>query len=191
LVGRHQIENACTAIAAIWLLTGELPAALDRTTTISERAIRTGVEQARWPGRFEVVRRDQRQIVLDGAHSPASAQALADALRDTDSTPATVVLGLLGDKDAGVIGKTLASVAERFIVVTPNSPRAALAETVAASLFALGVEISVSPEVATGLARAIAESSALGTVVVTGSLTTVAEAREALGLATPDPVLGV
>jgi dihydrofolate synthase/folylpolyglutamate synthase len=159
--------------------------------TISERAIRTGIEQARWPGRFEVIHRGERQIILDGAHSPASAQALADAIHEMEAAPATVVLGVLGDKDAVVIGKTLTPIASEFIVVSPRSPRAAAAEVVAGSLGDLGPAITVAPNVATGLQRAIADPRGKGTVVVTGSLTTVAEAREALGLAVADPTLGV
>jgi dihydrofolate synthase / folylpolyglutamate synthase len=189
LVGRHQVENACTAIAATWLVADEHPAALDRTVAISEAAIRTGVVNASWSGRFEVVERDGQRIVLDGAHSPASARALADALHDTGLAPTTVVLGLLGDKDAGLIGQILAPVARGFIVVTPRSPRAASAATVAASLAGLGPEVCVASDVATGLGRARANLGETGTLVVTGSLTTVAEAREALGLAVADPAV--
>lgn len=182
LAGAHQVENACTAIAATWLLRTD-------GDTIDEAAVRTGLSRARWPGRFEVVRDRGPRIILDGAHTPASARALAGAVQDDDSAPAVIVLGLLGDKDAHTVGEMLMPVASKFIVTAPHSPRAAAPESVAESLKD-SVDIEIVMDVAMALSRAEALAGATGTVVVTGSLSTVAEAREALGLGRPDPKFG-
>jgi dihydrofolate synthase/folylpolyglutamate synthase len=185
LLGRHQVENACTAIAAVWLLTST-----EREITISEAQIRAGVAGATWPGRFEVVAEHGPRVILDGAHSPASTHALAETLRDDHSVPAIVVLGLLGDKDAGAIGNALAPIAARFIVTAPRSPRAAAAAMVAGRIAALGLPVETAPDVATALALATEQAGSTGTVVVTGSLTTVAEARQVFGLGVADPPVG-
>jgi dihydrofolate synthase/folylpolyglutamate synthase len=220
LIGRHQIENACTAIAAAWLLSGpdveRSFAALRMTggaafskchpergdepaqslskgslsSTVSEDHVRTGVANATWPGRFEVVADHGPRVILDGAHSPASARALADALRDDNSIPTIVVLGLLGDKDAGTIGTSLAPIAERFIVTASRSPRAAPVATVARQLIKLGLPIQTAPDVASAVALATERAGTSGTIVVTGSLSTVAEARQLFGLGVPDPPVG-
>jgi dihydrofolate synthase/folylpolyglutamate synthase len=190
LAGRHQLENACTAVAATWLLIqlerreGHLP------SVVTENHIRTGLARASWPGRFEVIADHGPKIIVDGAHSPASARALADTLRDEGTIPAIVVLGLLADKDAGAIGAELAPIAERFVVTAPRSPRAAPAAAVAGRLAAVGVQARTEPEIASAVAEATAQAGPSGTVVVTGSLTTVAEAREVFGLAVPDPPVG-
>ncbi len=212
LVGRHQVENACTAVAATWLLStadGEGSFAALRMSnerallsehpersegplsfTVTEDHIRTGLALATWPGRYEVVAERGPRVIVDGAHTPASAHALAEALREDRSVPATIVLGLLGDKDANIIGDALATVAGRFIVTAPRSPRAAPAATVAAQLASTGARVQTEPDVASAIEVAMAQAGQSGTVVVTGSLTTVAEARETFGLGTPDPPVG-
>jgi dihydrofolate synthase/folylpolyglutamate synthase len=100
------------------------------------------------------------------------------------------VLGLLGDKNAGAIGGALVPIAERFVVTAPRGPRAAPAATVAARLAAHGSPVQTEPDVAAALALATRDAGPRGTVVVTGSLSTVAEARQALGLGVADPPVG-
>jgi dihydrofolate synthase/folylpolyglutamate synthase len=212
LAGRHQIENACTAVAATLLLSSDdvkrsfADAQDDRKSTsspchpersegslpftVAEDHIRTGLAHATWPGRYEVVAEHGPRVIVDGAHSPASARALVDALREDCSAPAVVVLGLLGDKDANIIGEALAPVADRFVVTAPRSPRAAPAASVAARLAATGVRTQTESDVASAIDVAMAQAGAAGTVVVTGSLSTVAEAREKFGLGVHDPPVG-
>ncbi|HKG26435.1 MAG TPA: cyanophycin synthetase, partial [Thermomicrobiales bacterium] len=201
LAGRHQVENACTAVAASWLLSrpgtdGRGPSLRSERSegplpfTITEDHIRTGLARACWPGRFEIIAEHGPRIIVDGAHSPASARALAGALREEGASPAVVVLGFLGDKDAGAIGAELAPVAERFVVTAPRGPRAAPAAAVAGRLAAVAVRAQTEPDVASAVAVATEQAGPTGTVVVTGSLTTVAEARELFGLGVPDPPVG-
>ena len=67
----------------------------------SARAVREGIARAHWPGRFEVRRRPGGWLVLDGAHNPAGARALAESLTAYfGDTPMTLVFGVLRDKDA-------------------------------------------------------------------------------------------
>ena len=64
---------------------------------VGERAIRAGLARARWPGRFELRRREGGWLVLDGAHNPAGARALAASLETYfGEAPMTLVIGVLG-----------------------------------------------------------------------------------------------
>jgi dihydrofolate synthase/folylpolyglutamate synthase len=182
LVGRHQVENACTGLAAAWLLH-------EAGWSTPADALRTGLASARWPGRFERVSHPTGiAVVLDGAHTPASASALAASLieEETDRR-AVVVLGMMGDKDPAAVAMALAPVTDRFVVTAASTPRAAHPERVATGAATTGRPVAIVPGVAAALAAAVDGGGSTGLVVVTGSLTVVAEAREALGLATHDP----
>lgn len=197
LAGAHQVENACTALAAAWLL-GEAG------TPIPEPALREGLARASWPGRFERVTHPTGvAVVLDGAHTPASAAALAATLaaEEAGATPpgghpgyparrAVLVLGTMADKDPAAVARALAPVVARVVATAARTPRAAPPERTAAGAEAAGLPVEVVPGVAAALTRAVALAVAEGLVVVTGSLAVVAEAREALGLAVADPPVG-
>jgi dihydrofolate synthase/folylpolyglutamate synthase len=181
LIGAHQVENAATAIAAVSLL----PAS---DYPVHPDAMRQGIAQARWPGRFEVVEGAPR-LILDGAHTAGAARALAATLREESIAGVTLVLAVMRDKDPAAIVTPLLPFATRIIATATQSPRAMAVDAVIAALTPLGLPVTGAPDVGAALeiARLAAERS--GTVLVTGSLTTVAEAREALGLATPDPAV--
>jgi len=135
-----------------------------------------------WPGRFQVLRRAHGFLVLDGAHNPAGARALAVSLRDVfGPTRVTFVLGILTDKDARGILEALAPLAERFILVAPPTPRA----TAPAALRALvpatvpSVEIAGSPADALGRAGRLATTPV---ICVAGSVFLIGEVlRELAG----------
>jgi dihydrofolate synthase/folylpolyglutamate synthase len=92
-------------------------------------------------------------LVLDGAHNPGAAQALADSLRACfGQAPVTLVLGVSGDKDARAILAALAPVARRLILTRAGSPRAAPPEALRALVPAPGPEVSVVPSADEALA---------------------------------------
>jgi len=96
----YQPSNAILAVAAA------------RELGVREAAIRDGLARAWWPGRFQIVRRARGFLVLDGAHNPAGAGALAASLRDVfGEVRITFVLGILTDKDAAGIVAALAPLA--------------------------------------------------------------------------------
>jgi dihydrofolate synthase/folylpolyglutamate synthase len=173
LPGPHQVDNAGLAIAAVHLL----------DPAIDEGAVRAGLREARLPGRFEIVPLPEgRTAVLDGAHTPVAATALAVALRDRyPGHVVTAVIGMLRDKDPAQVIAPLLPVIDRWVVTAPASPRALPATALAATIEALGGSCEIARDV--GAAVAAARAHADPVVVVTGSLTTVADARVALGLA--------
>ncbi len=176
--GPHQVENACTALAALHI-------AAAAGIPMPEVAIRTGLAAARWPGRFERHTIDNRDVVFDGAHTPAAATALVQAWRDALGTaPATVVLGMGADKDAGAFLTALQPLIGRLIITRADSPRAACPDIIAQAAAKLGIPHEVQPSVAAAVAAAGARDTAA--VLITGSLFVVGEGREAVGLAEPD-----
>lgn len=183
LEGRHQVENAGLAIAALTTLATTDPAAFP----LAEESIRTGLASVSLAGRFEVVELDERTtIVIDGAHTPASMTMLAEAIaaRFPDQHIQAIV-GLLTDKSPADVLSPLMTVVDNWTVTAPESPRAMPATDVAVALEQLGVAAQISSSVATALDCAtdsFLANDRRRTIVVTGSLTTVAEARAALGL---------
>jgi dihydrofolate synthase/folylpolyglutamate synthase len=155
--GSFQPSNALLAVTAA------------RALGAGDAAIRAGLARAWWPGRFQVLRRTRGFLVLDGAHNPAGARALAVSLRDVfGQTRVTFVLGVLADKDAAGIVAALAPLADRFVLVAPASSRAAAPEALRALVPAAArVEIAKSPVEALEVAGRAATTPV---VCVAGSL---------------------
>ena len=155
--GSYQPSNALLATAGA------------RALGAGDAAIRDGLARAWWPGRFQVLRGARGYLVLDGAHNPAGARALATSLRDIfGQTPVTFVLGILADKDAAGIVAALVPLARRFILVAPPSARASAPDALRA-LIPAGVDVTVAGAPAEALVRAAA-TAADGVICVAGSL---------------------
>ncbi len=163
LAGSHQLWNAALAVRALAL------AALG----IHAEAIERGLREVQWPGRFQ---RCGERLVLDGAHNPAAAVRLAETWREVfGSEQATLVLGVLADKDLPAIVAALLPLAARVIAVPVRSPRSAPAEEVRAVVGGLAPELpcAAAGDVASALAAA---GAAPERVLLCGSLFLVGEA---------------
>ena len=183
LVGRHQVENAGTAVAACWVL-GQ------RGITVSEPAIRAGLVGVSWPGRFEVVR-SAPIVVVDGAHNVDSFERLAQTLTDEygGRRRLTLILGIARDKDVEQMVRIVAPLASRIIATASRHPRAASPERIVAAVQTLQPplpEVVVAADVAHALDMAFESADDDDVICASGSLYVVAEAREALGLAESD-----
>jgi len=109
LLGEHQLQNASVAIRTIQVISQNLG------LSISDDAVKIGIEKSFWPCRLEVVPGDPF-IILDGAHNGASAEALAHALkRHFTYEHLTMVVGILRDKDTTRFIRSLAPMANRII----------------------------------------------------------------------------
>ena len=172
LAGAHQVENARTAVAALSLL--GVPAA----------AIRAGIAAVRWPGRLEHVQAHP-DVILDGAHNPAGARALADYIGEFFAgEPVRIIFGAMRDKAVDEVTNTLFPLAKEIILTAPDQPRAlnprALAE-MATQLEGTVVRVADSVSAALELAAELDRGSAM-TTFVTGSLFMVGEARNCLAV---------
>jgi dihydrofolate synthase/folylpolyglutamate synthase len=163
LVGLHQPGNALAAVTAARVLGAD------------DGAIRAGLARARWPGRLSIVRRDP-WLVLDGAHNPDGARALAVSLRALFGGEAriTFVLGVYADKDARGIVEALRPLAARFVLTRAASERAADPAGLV-SLVGPGTPVTVTASVAEALSVAGA-LRATPIVCVAGSIAVVGEA---------------
>lgn len=179
LPGNHQMENASLAIAAWHVLTA-------RGLSVSEEQIRAGVARATLPGRFERIERDGRSWILDGAHTPASAAALADALLTRFGRPVGVIVGMLRDKHPAEFFQALAPAIAHAIVTAPHNPRAIPAEELSLASRTVDSQTIIREDIDTALVTARAHFPGDLPIAITGSFTLVAEARERLGLALPD-----
>ncbi len=182
LYGAHQAENAVVALAAV-------EAFLGATEPLDDELVRAAFAQVTSPGRLEIVRTGPT-IVLDAAHNPHGAEAVAAALEDSFTLdPLIGVIGVMGDKDAEGLLAAFEPHLEH-VVVTQNSTERALP---AAELAEVAVEVfgedrvTVEPrladaiDLAAGLAEAGGSASiGSGGVLVTGSVVTVGEARAML-----------
>jgi dihydrofolate synthase/folylpolyglutamate synthase len=182
LAGEHQRTNAAVAIAVTKVLQEKI--------TVAQRALRAGLKEVQWPGRLQSVRRAGGQtIVLDGAHNPAGAQALAAALAEilpsagqAGRGPA-LILGTMRDKDYAAICGALAPLAARIFLAPIGSDRTADPVLLAGYCRKANpqAEVSACANLATALAQAAEEKF----IIVTGSIHFVGEAMEILGLAPP------
>lgn len=173
LLGRHQLVNAATAIAAAENL-------IDTGAVISAEAVRKGLASSTWPGRLEILRR-RPLTIIDGAHNFEGARSLHCALDEYFQGKSMVlVIGMLGDKEREKVVGELAPLARAVVVTRPNSPRAGNWRELAgeARRFAPEVYCHESVEDALNKAQALAGPDDL--VCITGSLYMVAEAREKL-----------
>jgi dihydrofolate synthase/folylpolyglutamate synthase len=173
LLGPHQRGNAALAAAALRALAAT-------GVAVPDEAIAAGIAGARWPGRLEEV----AGVLLDGAHNPDGAAALAASLAALHpGRPVELVFGVLADKDHAGMLRALAPAARRLHIVAPATPRARAAADVAALARGLGARADHHPDLASALtcARAAAADGAL--VCVAGSLYLVGEARALLGAA--------
>jgi dihydrofolate synthase/folylpolyglutamate synthase len=175
LFGEHAAGNAAAGIVAVEAFIGQ---ALDAGS------VRDALTSLTWPGRLEVVP-GQPTIVLDGAHNPAAAQALAAALVESFVFERLhLVLGVSGNKDvAGVVGPLAAlDPATARVVMATRARVQGEAGPVVRALEEAGVHAGEQPDMATALEDARAAASPADLIVVTGSLYTVADARRALDL---------
>lgn len=178
LGGLHQVTNALTAIAA-------LIRAAERGQRFDPNAVRRGLSETRWPGRFELAH-GAPLVVIDGAHNGDSAERLREALRlHLEYERLHVVLGVFADKDLPAILRPFQDAAQ-ILAARLEHPRARPAEDVVRAARRLGIEAHAGGSVAKALRAALASASPRDVVCATGSLTTAAQAREALGRVTSD-----
>ena len=174
LAGRHQLNNVACALAL-------LEVASKRGLLVSDEAVRKGLRTVRWGGRLETV--DSRpQIILDGAHNPDAAAALAaymaDVRRKRPGARVILVLGMMRDKDReGFLGHLL-PYADEVIVTQARMPRAASVQELEASARGRVVHMRSEPAEAMALARRMAAPDDL--ILITGSLMLVGEAKAIL-----------
>jgi dihydrofolate synthase/folylpolyglutamate synthase len=157
LAGEHQVDNAVTAVLALRAL-GVSP---------------DGIKDARWPGRIEHVSPNP-DIILDGAHNPAGARALARYLdRFYGGRRIWLVYGAMRDKAIDEVAGVLFPIATELILTAPDTSRALRPEALAE----FAGRGSIEPDVESAINYARTHAADEDVIVITGSLFLVGEAR--------------
>jgi dihydrofolate synthase/folylpolyglutamate synthase len=177
LPGLFQPGNAVLAVGAVRALAAATGLAAP------EAAVRAGAAAVRWPGRFQVVpgAPGRPTVVLDGAHNPAGATALAASLRHYfGGRRLALVVGVSADKDHAGILKALAPPASRIYLAPADHPRATPPRELLAQLPPVDAEVLLAASPGEALEQALA-APGIDVVCVAGSLFVVADALRWLG----------
>jgi len=213
LLGEHQNENAALAlraaeVAGMSLRTpqGGVKQSPDHncmrgiaslTSFARNDIFSTALASTRWPGRLELVSK-KPLVILDGAHNPNGAKALARFLKNPPRPPfykggrVIAIFGAMEDKDINGIIAPLLPVVDEWVITMPDMERAAPAKKIVHIIRASGASresyrriksrISEFPNVKTAIKETLAAMSKNDTLIITGSLYMVAEAKEYFGV---------
>lgn len=176
LPGVHQLENAGCALAMV-----ELAAA--QGFPVSERAVRSGLSGVSWEGRLERVE-EQPLLLLDGAHNPAAAQALALYLTELRSerpgARLILLVGMMRDKDREGFFRILLPLVDEVILTQASLPRAATVHMLREAIGQRAEGVHEAPAPADALAQARRLAGPEDVILVTGSLLLVGEVKALL-----------
>ena len=174
LLGAHQLENACCALAAVEAMAG-------RGMKVGEEAIAEGLRKVQWPGRLEVLHRSPL-VMVDGAHNPYSMQRLVEAVQyHFRAKRCILIMGCTrGHSLEGMVEAAMALEPAQVLATRSRHPRAVAPAEIARLASRAGVLVQELDSVAEGVERAQALAGREDLVLATGSLFTVAEVREHL-----------
>jgi dihydrofolate synthase / folylpolyglutamate synthase len=172
LLGKHQIDNAATAIAAMMQLR-------ELGFEISDKAIQEGLAKVIWPCRFEVLNKNP-YLVVDSAHNRDSAHKLRQAMEDYfPGKPITLIFGASEDKDISGMYAELLPICSRVIVTRAEHPRAADMNTLIKSADSSPCSLISAETVEIALEFSLDPGEPDGVILAAGSLFIAATVREA------------
>lgn len=168
LPGLHQVENAALALSAVHALQAQ-------GWRLPEAQALEGLKKAVWPGRLEWL---EESLLIDGAHNPHGARALAEYVRSFLADRRIVLLvGMMKDKDVASCTTLYARIAAEAVCTQVDYPRAMPAAELAALCRAQGIAACCESTVPQALARARELAGEDGLVIVCGSLYLVGDIR--------------
>ena len=163
LLGENQVKNAVVALEALFLLQ-------KKGWNITEAAVYEGLKQAKWQGRFEIIKKSP-YYVLDGAHNVDAAKSLAKSIDIYFKNKKRLfIMGMLADKDYRGVLEQVGSYADRIITITPDNPRALPAEQLLVEANAYCKQVEVGKNVNAALERAREIEKEYDVVFIFGSL---------------------
>lgn len=163
LLGDYQFRNAAMAITAARILAAHgLP--------LEECHIKAGLAMVGWRGRFEKLG-ERPLFYYDGGHNPQGVKAALSSYRALyPDTQATVLIGVMADKDYAVEIETLLPIADSFVTVRPDNPRALSARALAEKIVSLGGVADAAETVEDGVRNAVSIAAGERPVLALGSL---------------------
>lgn len=178
LLGQHQRVNAAVATYTVRAISNVIP--------VSDNTICAGLQNVRWPGRLQLVERDGKKILLDGAHNIGGAESLREAIQTHFAVEkSTLILGILQDKDCAKICEILAPLADRILLTPVNSARTATPQELAPACRSANPKAKILET--TSLTEALKLASNDPFTIVAGSLYLIGEAMDLLHLSPGAP----
>jgi len=172
LQGAHQGRNAAVAIAAASVLS-------KCWRTLDKKKIVLGIESADWEGRLEVICR-KPDVILDGAHNEGGARTLKAYIEDFIKPPVVLIFGMMKDKNITRVADILFPAARRVILTSIPYSRAASPAEIWLKARKFRRKIILEPNLDKAIDTARAEAGTHDTVIISGSLFLVGEAKKAL-----------
>jgi dihydrofolate synthase / folylpolyglutamate synthase len=174
--GSHQIKNASLAVAVVEELVAQ-------GHKIPEGAIRSGIENTRFPGRFEILSREP-DVIIDGAHTPEGMRLLKSAIKRLyPGIRPLMLLGMLRDKNYEALVKIIAGIASEVVCVSPQGDRALDPEELAAQVRGLGIPATTAGTISEGFWLVRDKASKKDVILAAGSLYMIGPVRRACGVA--------
>ena len=172
LSGAYQPYNAAVAVCACFALRR-------RGFYISEAAIREGLENVRWQGRFELLGKNPA-FILDGAHNPHGMAATAESLKAYfPDKKIHFIVGVMADKDVTSMMKQLLPLAADFIAVRPDNDRAMDEKELCERLCSIGARAEYRSDMTDAVTTALERAGNDGVCAALGSLYFSADIRSA------------
>lgn len=171
LIGKHQVDNCAVAVAAAELFYGK---------ALPVEKIKKALAKVSCSGRLELINIDPF-VILDGAHNHDGAIALSKALRDEfDYDRLILIMAVLYDKDIESIFRELVPFASMAVITQNSNSRCASIEFLKEIMDGFNCDFVVEPKLSSAIKIGLDYADKNDLVCVTGSLYTVAEAREIL-----------
>lgn len=172
LLGRHQVVNATVVVAAIEKLR-------QQGLSIPESSVREGLRRVYWPGRLEILGR-KPWVVVDGAHNGDSTEKLVAAIKELfPYRKLIIIFGVLLGHSVSDMLDALLPAADELILTRSNRIRAIPISDLLQEVHIRHREAHTAETVAQALEQALAMAGPNDLICATGSLSIVAEAREA------------
>ena len=169
LLGEYQPRNASVVLDAVDILR-------QGGIKINEESVRVGLTNAKWPARFEIIKKEPT-VIFDGAHNLQGIEAAVKSIKQYFPEKRVIVIsGVLKDKDYQKISDSICEMASRVYTITPSNPRALSAEEYANIFKNKGVEATSCESVSVAIELAIKEADVKkSSICCLGSLYTYCE----------------
>lgn len=174
LAGVHQIENAALALECAASLRG-------CGYPVSDEAVREGLKQTRWKGRFTIIHRDP-VVIIDGAHNPDAAERLREAVETYfPDQKKYYIFGVFSDKEYDKIIDSTAPLAEHiFAIETPGNPRALPAGQLAEAVRPVNPSVEAAEDITDAVKKAFAAADPQDVILIFGSLSFLGQAERTI-----------
>ena len=172
LLGHHQYVNATTALAGIECLK-------QQGYVIPKVSVYAGFKNVQWDGRIQRII-SSPIVVLDGAHSPVSMEALCRTLRESFRyTQITFIVSLMRDKNLTTIGNIVSEIADTVIATqVADNPRVMPAGTIQDAWAGICPKVTACPTPEKAMAKVLSDALPTDLICITGSLYLVGQALE-------------